>query len=267
MSGQTKQWLTTGQAAKLCSVTSDTVLKWIRRGRLSGIRTAGGHFRIARHDIEALMTPHVAVESSPHYGNSTAPLRCWEYLSGRGEIRKECEQCTVYQVRAARCFEMSELGEGVDLGHQLCRTSCRECTYFRRVMNLATEVLFITRDDDLVASLEKEPCAEVSIRIARSGYEAAASLQDFRPAFTIVDETPAAGGSAELVENLASDPRIPGMKVILAVARGQAERRRAEALHGCVVSIIEKPFALRHVGEIVARFPVESIGLLDEKAS
>ena len=40
--------LTTGQAAKLCSVTPDTILKWLKRGRLNGVRTAGGHYRIER---------------------------------------------------------------------------------------------------------------------------------------------------------------------------------------------------------------------------
>ena len=34
-----KRFLTTGQAAELCSVTPDTVLKWIRSGRLAAART------------------------------------------------------------------------------------------------------------------------------------------------------------------------------------------------------------------------------------
>ncbi len=46
--------LTTGQAAKLCEVTPDTVLKWIRKGRLRGGRTAGGHFRINLIDGEKM---------------------------------------------------------------------------------------------------------------------------------------------------------------------------------------------------------------------
>ena len=47
--------LTTGQAAKLCEVVPDTILKWIRKGRLRGTRTAGGHYRINPRDLQ----PHV----------------------------------------------------------------------------------------------------------------------------------------------------------------------------------------------------------------
>ena len=47
--------LTTGQAARLCSVTPDTVLKWIKKGRLRGVRTAGGHYRIERRLLDPLI--------------------------------------------------------------------------------------------------------------------------------------------------------------------------------------------------------------------
>jgi excisionase family DNA binding protein len=41
MSSDQRNLLSTGRAAELCSVTPDTILKWIKRGRLSGVRTAG----------------------------------------------------------------------------------------------------------------------------------------------------------------------------------------------------------------------------------
>lgn len=50
------EWVTTGEAARLCSVTADAVQKWIRLGRLTAQRTAGGHYRIARRDIEPFAT-------------------------------------------------------------------------------------------------------------------------------------------------------------------------------------------------------------------
>ena len=45
---------TTGQAARLCSVTPDTVLKWIKAGRIEAQRTAGGHYRISPQELERL---------------------------------------------------------------------------------------------------------------------------------------------------------------------------------------------------------------------
>ena len=43
--------LTTGKAARFCSVKPDTVLKWIKKGRLPAARTAGGHYRIEEQDL------------------------------------------------------------------------------------------------------------------------------------------------------------------------------------------------------------------------
>ena len=80
--------LTTGQAAKLCEVTPDTILKWIRKGRLRGVRTAGGHYRISLRDLQ----PHVCSdrqEDAPERMPVSVPRRlyCWEYLSDKGVVR------------------------------------------------------------------------------------------------------------------------------------------------------------------------------------
>ena len=59
------QWLTTGQAAKYCSVKPDTVLKWIKRGRLTAERTPGGHYRIRPKDLEPLILTPRQVDAPP----------------------------------------------------------------------------------------------------------------------------------------------------------------------------------------------------------
>ena len=43
--------LTTGKAARLCSVKPDTVLKWIKKGVLPATRTIGGHYRVEEQDL------------------------------------------------------------------------------------------------------------------------------------------------------------------------------------------------------------------------
>ena len=76
--------LTTGQAARLCSVTPDTVLKWIRSGSLSARRTAGGHHRIDERDLERFLVPSDALEViPPEEASAEAPANglmryCWE---------------------------------------------------------------------------------------------------------------------------------------------------------------------------------------------
>lgn len=49
--------VTTSQAARFCSVSPDTIRKWIRKGLLRAARTAGGHHRIALRDLEQFVLP------------------------------------------------------------------------------------------------------------------------------------------------------------------------------------------------------------------
>jgi len=51
-----QKFLTTGQMAKLLSVTPDTVLKWIKRDKLPALRTAGGHYFVLNKKIPSLAT-------------------------------------------------------------------------------------------------------------------------------------------------------------------------------------------------------------------
>src|SRR5512140_1872369 len=95
--------LSTGEAAALCSVNPDTVLKWIKKGRLPATRTPGGHYRIEEHDLAALVPPHArtALVGSEPLANNQRVLRCWEFLNRPGVVRDECRKCVVYQIRAA----------------------------------------------------------------------------------------------------------------------------------------------------------------------
>ncbi len=50
-----KEFLGTFEAAKLCRVSPGTVARWIKDGKLKASVTAGGHRRIHRDDLVALM--------------------------------------------------------------------------------------------------------------------------------------------------------------------------------------------------------------------
>ena len=111
MAQRSSNLLSTGQAAKLCSVTPDTVLKWIKRGRLEAVRTAGGHYRIDVMELDPFMVPPTrdeaqvpAVTAAVEPAETSPNTRCWEYLSTEGKVRDDCRQCVVYRVRATRCF-------------------------------------------------------------------------------------------------------------------------------------------------------------------
>ena len=257
--------LTTGQAAKLCSVTPDTVLKWIRKGRLQATRTAGGHFRIERRQLEPLShTPHAAGGSDHLPTDCLGPsLRCWEYLSDQGTVREECTQCVVYRVRAVRCFLMAGMEAQIGHARRFCQTSCQDCIYYRRVKGLATNVLVVTADEDLVERLAGEENGSVVIRLARNAYEVSAIVQDFRPAFAVIDEDLLAAKESGLLDSLAGDPRIPGLRVILLVSPGGTGRKVNRPDNNLIVSVIEEPFTLHHIAEVINSVPVDSLSAGD----
>ena len=250
--------LTTGQAAQLCSVTPDTILKWIKKGRISSARTAGGHYRIRRGDLERLI-----VAPRPHKSRSLRSppcsrrrLRCWEYLGQRGKARDNCRQCVVYRVRAARCFLMANLETDVGHARQFCGRSCEECVYYRRAKGLPSNVLVITSDDALIQSLVAEEHEGIALRFARNAYEASAIIEDFRPGFAVVDMESIPAGDAALLDYLAADSRVPGLKIAVLVSPGMTVSDNVESKHGVVVSVLEKPLKSRRITAVVDSFPV-----------
>ncbi len=254
------EFLTTGQAARSCSVTPDTILKWIKKGQLKAVRTAGGHYRIRRRDIEPLAATSDPPES--HLRQPPAPHAhrpaCWEYLGQRGTVRDDCRDCVVYQVRAARCFEMA--GMEADVGHarQFCEATCEDCVYYRRVNGLAANVLVITADDELIDGLAGEEDQSVRFRFARNPYEASAAVGDFRPGFAVIDVQCVATGCQEFVDSLAADARVPGLRVILVAPA----RRRRLPKSDLVLGVLEKPLA---TGRLAAMINSCSMGRLTQQ--
>jgi len=260
-----RKGLSTGEAAGLCSVNPDTVLKWIKKGRLAATRTAGGHYRIDEHDLAALIPPHASADAfGPEpFANNLRPLRCWEYLSRPGSVRDECRKCVVYQIRAAWCFRIAtSLGCEIGQKQSFCATSCEDCAYYRRVSGQATNVLVITSDKELVDGLGARDDT-LEFRFARNAYEASATVCTFHAAFVVVDQEVIANGQPDLLDSLMADPRLPGVRIILGVPKGSFARIRSPLEKG-VVSTIEKPFGQDRIAEVVIRFPVEPAPVTDK---
>ncbi len=256
--GRDSRQFSTGEAAKLLSVEPDTVLKWIKKGKLTAATTAGGHHRIDSREIDRLLEMQraggAAISPPERFDH---PMRCWEYLNQAGEVREECRRCVVYRVRAAFCFELLRLaGELVDT-RQFCRGSCEECCYYQRVAGARTKVLVISSDAALLRRLEEADAQTLELRAVANGYCASALLETFRPAFAVVDRDASPGGWRELIDCLRRDPRLPGLKVVLVVPR-TALRGRTARPRG-VVGVLGKPFGPEGLVELIASLPVETI--------
>ena len=126
-----KKYLTTFQAAELMSVTPDSVLKWIKSGKLAARRTPGGHYRIERNSIKTLFKETGNPVSHESILKHRVFQYCWEFNEKRNNCQDNCEDCMVFKVRALRCYKLSKL-PFASLG-LFCKSSCEECEYYKLV--------------------------------------------------------------------------------------------------------------------------------------
>jgi excisionase family DNA binding protein len=248
--------LTTGKAARLCAVKPDTVLKWIKKGRLRASRTPGGHYRVDERDVNLLLSRDAKHDQAFEECAAlcSRPMRCWEYMNhGPGQ---ECQACVVYQVRASWCFRMANVVRGTGHAKRFCTGLCQECPYYRRVHDLPTNVLVITRDEGLIQDLARRENGSVAFRFARRGYDASAIVSVFRPAFVVIDQAVLESLGVALLDALASDPRTSGSRIVLAVRKGAMPSRIQSH---AVFAAVEEPFNADELLAIIHRVPVEAM--------
>jgi len=257
-----RQWLTTGEAAKLCAVERDTVLKWIKRGQMQAARTAGGHYRIDWQSLQEFLPENRSGirSSSPGDVPLRRPLRCWEYFAAREKLRDECEGCEAFKVGASRCFRLRNIA--ANCGKSFCTgpESCEDCSYYRRVMDLPARTLVISTEPGLRRRLTREAGGRLELLVVRNGYEASAVLSGFQPGYIIVDTETQDGPASALVENLARDNRLHGPRVILATAPSALNRRLVLDRHEIVVAKLSKPIEADRLLALIERVPVERLG-------
>jgi hypothetical protein len=192
----------------------------------------------------------VARETLPATDSANGVSRyCWEY-NGDGGVPVGCKDCVVYQMRAQRCYEATKMTD--DIGHTklFCSTDCLDCDYYRRVHLQATNVLVVTDDRTLIASLEEEKSdAPYALEISDCEYSCSALVDSFRPDYVIVDCSFGPERSADICNHLIQDPRLPYTRVVLAVEAGKSPS-------GCdkeVFARITRPFDVSDITECIHR--------------
>ncbi len=130
-----KDYFTTNDIARICRVTRQTVINWIKSERLQAQRTPGHHRRIMRETLITFLEnsgldPSI-VEDYEEEVQKRLPF-CWEYhaigFSSRNSTHR-CEDCLVKRAQALNCYLIADK---TDIAEQFCQTSCKDCRYYNR---------------------------------------------------------------------------------------------------------------------------------------
>lgn len=241
--------LSTGQAAKLCAVTPNAVLKWIHEGKLRALRTPGGHYRIDEKDLEGLIAP--ARPNAPKVPARRVRRRqfqyCWEH-NGRGRLLDGCKECIVYQMRAKRCYEVIKMAPEVGHKQVFCKGTCEECDYYQIVRAQKTNVLVLTQNEDLASQLKNKARSEsFALETTDCEYACSALVETFRPDYAVIDCALGPDRSGDLCKHLAADPRIPFVRVIMAA---EADELPRDCDHK-VFATIHKPLKIEGISGLI----------------
>jgi len=240
--------LSTGKASKLLSVTPDTILKWIKQEKLPAVRTAGGHYRVSREAVEAIL--HNPAEKPPHHLSLPSDnLRyCWEFFAENGKVRTGCQNCLVFRAHALKCFEMNHLPKGMGYNGGLCATSCESCAYYFYHQGRPFKILVVTDNPACRDNLTREEGSQkIQFQFVSCEYESSMVIDRFRPDFVVVDCTMQESKCQEICHHVADDPRIPEATLILATP----PRRNPLTIPGAIR--VRNPISLRELENHVSR--------------
>ena len=238
---------TTSQAAKLLSVSADTVLKWVKAGKIVSYQTPGGHNRIPAEVVEALLPgggdaplPHEIARGYDH---------CWDFYAGESGVRNECRECVAYKSGARRCYEMRSIPE--EFGHLrlFCQTKCEDCEFYQLTHERQRRsILVVSRQENWLARLAGQASGgDLKLEFATSEYECGAVIEKFRPDFIVLDCSFGSKRTPEICRHLNEDERIPFTRIILT-------SRLARWTDDCAQEVcgwIEKPFTVDQLGAFI----------------
>jgi len=251
-----KDYLTTSQAAKLLSVSPDTVLKWVKAGKVKSYRTLGGHFRIPISELDIPLAKAAGAEPSMSTGAAEPSTHqyCWEFLGG-GEIKPECLECITYRSRAKRCYQLKDLPNGMGCLNLMCDADCSECEYFKLVNGQATNILVLSTSAKLITDMESvDKLVGYQFKFAESEYAAAVMIQDFRPDYIIVDCALGKKRTGTICRSLYNDIRLPVARIILSSKSLAIDDYCDREVFGW----IQKPFSIEQLKDLVAGVPGSS---------
>jgi len=249
------EYFTTSEAAKVLSVSADTVLKWVKAGKIPSYRTPGGHARIPKDAVEKLLPQRSTSPEKSDPSKETGRFMdrsnhkyCWDFHAEAGVLKEDCLQCLAYKCRAQRCYEMRLLPEASGFLRIHCQTDCDACEYFKMKQEQVMSALILLKDDRLKTSLQRE--AEDSallFQFASSEYECSAVVERFRPDYIVVDCAFDLSRTQAICRHLNQDARIPNARIILSSKKAKAD----DYCDNEAFAWITKPFTIQQLEDLI----------------
>ena len=248
-----REFLTTGQVAALCSVTPDAVLKWVKAGKIPANRTPGGHYRIRRSDLPAILTPEEEISHARTFPDRPFQY-CWEFNAKSGKGSEDCRQCIVYRSQTRRCYEMSQLPSESEHAKLFCTDSCDECEYYQLVQDQQLNILIVTDQPALRASVESEiRNIGYNLRFTDCEYNCSMLVEKYRPDYAILDCSMGTERARQFARHLAADLRIQFVRIILVGERHEFPTECDKE----VFANIERPFTTAVMKQLISNLERE----------
>lgn len=109
-----ERFLSTGDMANYCEVTSAAVLKWIDSGKLPVFTTPGGHYRVLRTDFRDFLTRHGMFIDEGFFGKSQGRKRIL-IVDDEPAVVAFIEEA----LRLEGDYDLATAYDGFEAGHQL----------------------------------------------------------------------------------------------------------------------------------------------------
>ena len=203
--------VSTGKAAHLCGVKSDTVLKWIKAEKIAATKTAGGHYRIHTESLQPFLSE--CTDSKQVSLDSLA--KCWEFCAKEGKVKPGCLQCIVFRSDAENCHILATLGKSGGYQGINCKVSCEFCEYFKYKQKAKSKVLVITENNEFIEKLNSASGEMIEFIFSCCGYTACNAIQDSHPDLILIDDTINSTVAEELCNHILEDKRVNNARVFL----------------------------------------------------
>jgi excisionase family DNA binding protein len=124
-----KEYYTTSEVAKLCSVSRLTVINWTKKGLIPATTTAGGHRRIHKSELIKCMKSQGIDINTTGLDSPSIPFQwCWDYHKDEKWKNHKCRGCLVHLTNTKKCYVLRK-----KLGPEriFCKFNCDDCQYFK----------------------------------------------------------------------------------------------------------------------------------------